>query len=48
MKKGEISGTLNAVEFAARIAKDAAYWRPMRPKLGITAQDGPAAIPAAR
>ena len=46
MKKGEISGTLNASEFAARIAKDAAYWRPMLPKLGITAVDGPAAAPS--
>src|SRR3954469_11945181 len=42
MRKGEISGTLNAKEFAARIASDAARWRPMLPKLGITAQDGPA------
>jgi tripartite-type tricarboxylate transporter receptor subunit TctC len=42
MRKGEISGTLNAKEFAARIANDAARWRPMLPKLGITAQEGPA------
>jgi tripartite-type tricarboxylate transporter receptor subunit TctC len=54
MKKGEISGTLNSSEFAARIAKDVAYWRPMLPKLGIAAQEGPppaapagAAAPAA-
>jgi len=48
MKKGEISGTLNSSEFAARIAKDVAYWRPMLPKLGITAQGEalPAAAPA--
>ena len=50
MRKGEISGTLNSSEFAARIASDVARWRPMLPKLGITAQEGPvpAAAPAAR
>ena len=49
MRKGEISGTLNAREFSARIASDVARWRPMLPKLGITAQDAPApAAPAAR
>jgi tripartite-type tricarboxylate transporter receptor subunit TctC len=47
MRKGEISGTLNAKEFAARIASDAARWRPMLPKLGITAQEGPAPATAA-
>jgi tripartite-type tricarboxylate transporter receptor subunit TctC len=48
MKKGEISGTLNAKEFGARIASDVARWRPTLPKLGIVAQDGPApAAPAA-
>ena len=46
MRKGEISGTLNAREFSARIASDVARWRPMLPKLGITAQEGP--VPAAR
>lgn len=43
MKKGEISGTLNAKEFSTRIASDVARWRPALPKLGITAQEGPAA-----
>ena len=49
MRKGEISGTLNSSEFAARIAKDVAYWRPMLPKLGIAAQGEavPAAVPSA-
>jgi tripartite-type tricarboxylate transporter receptor subunit TctC len=48
MKRGEISGTLNAKEFGARIASDVARWRPTLPKLGIVAQDGPApAAPAA-
>jgi tripartite-type tricarboxylate transporter receptor subunit TctC len=46
MKKGEISGTLNSSEFGARIAKDVAYWRPMLPQLGITAQDAPPAAAA--
>jgi tripartite-type tricarboxylate transporter receptor subunit TctC len=42
MKKGEITGTLNAKEFGARIASDVARWRPTLPKLGIVAQEGPA------
>jgi len=50
MKKGEISGTLDAKGFGARIASDVARWKPTLPKLGITAQDAPApaAAPAAR
>ena len=46
MKKGELSGTLDRKGFAERIARDVAYWRPMLPKLGITAGDAPA--PAAK
>ncbi|HLQ93652.1 MAG TPA: tripartite tricarboxylate transporter substrate binding protein [Xanthobacteraceae bacterium] len=37
MQAGELSGTLDSRAFRARMDSDIAFWRPMLPKLGITA-----------
>ena len=39
MKEGEVTGTLDATGFAARLDHDVAFWGPMIKKLGIPMAD---------